>query len=122
MTHKKLVCHELEKYARSTTVKLPKLKITSFKGTPTGGVRFSNMFVTQVHAKPMSAKEKSGYLLEESERKHRELETWRSGIQNRVNKAEERVQPDEACNNRSRGRNHKPSHDKRKGYKSFTKK
>lgn len=61
MTHKKL---ELEKNARSTTAKLPKLKITSFKGTPTDTVQFSNMFVTQVQAKSISAEEKFGYLLE----------------------------------------------------------
>lgn len=61
MTHKKL---ELEKNARSTTAKLPKLKITSFKGTPTDSVQFSNMFVTQVQAKSISAEEKFGYLLE----------------------------------------------------------
>ena len=61
MTHKRL---ELEKNARSTTAKLPKLRITPFKGTPTDWVRFSNMFVTQVHAKPISAAEKFGYLLE----------------------------------------------------------
>lgn len=42
-THKRL---ELEKDARSTTAKLPKLKIIPFKGTPTDWVRFANMFVT----------------------------------------------------------------------------
>lgn len=42
-THKRL---ELEKDARSTTAKLPKLKIIPFKGTPTDRVRFANMFVT----------------------------------------------------------------------------
>ena len=61
ITHKKL---ELERNARSTTAKLPKLKITSFKGTPTDWVRFSNMFITQVHNKSISAEEKFGYLLE----------------------------------------------------------
>lgn len=61
ITHKKL---ELERNARSTTAKLPKLKITSFKGTPTDWVRFSNMFITQVHNKPISTEEKFGYLLE----------------------------------------------------------
>ena len=61
MSHKRL---ELEKNARSTTAKLPKLRITPFKGTPTDWVRFSNMFVTQVHAKSVSAEEKFGYFLE----------------------------------------------------------
>ena len=45
-THRRL---ELEKDTRSNTAKLPKLKITPFKGTPTDWVRFENMFVTQVH-------------------------------------------------------------------------
>ena len=60
-THKRL---ELEKEARSTTAKLPKLIITPFKGTPTDWVRFENMFITQVHNKSISAEEKFGYLLE----------------------------------------------------------
>ena len=60
-THKRL---ELEKEARSTTAKLPKLIIKSFKGTPTDWVRFDNMFTTQVHNKSISAEERFGYLLE----------------------------------------------------------
>ena len=60
-THKRL---ELEKEARSTSAKLPKLIITPFKGTPTDWVRFENMFITQVHNKSISAEEKFGYLLE----------------------------------------------------------
>ena len=60
-THKRL---ELEKEARSTTAKLPKLIITPFKGTPTDWVRFENMFITQVHNKSISAEEKFGYLFE----------------------------------------------------------
>ena len=60
-THKRL---QLEKEARSTTAKLPKLIITSLKGTPTNWVRFENMFITQVHNKSISAEEKLGYLLE----------------------------------------------------------
>ena len=61
MTHTRL---KLEKSARSTTAKLPKLKITSFKGTLTNWVWFSNMFITQVHNKLISAEEKFGCLLE----------------------------------------------------------
>ena len=61
LTQKKL---ELENNVRATTAKLPKLRITPFKGTPTDWVRFENMFVTQVHNKPISAEEKFGYLLE----------------------------------------------------------
>ena len=60
-TQKKL---ELENNVRATTAKLPKLRITPFKGTPTDWVRFENMFGTQVHNKPISDEEKFGYLLE----------------------------------------------------------
>ena len=60
-THRRL---ELEKDIRTNTAKLPKLKITPFKGTPTEWVRFENMFVTQVHNRSISAEEKFGYLLE----------------------------------------------------------
>ena len=60
-THKRL---ELEKEARSTTAKLPKLIITPFKGTPTGWVGFENTFITPVQNKSISAKTKFGYLLE----------------------------------------------------------
>ena len=55
---------EMETAAKATHAKLPKLKITPFKGTPTDWVRFENMFVTQVHNKPISPEEKFGYLLE----------------------------------------------------------
>ena len=54
----------MEKDTRSNTAKLPKLKITPFKGRPTDWVRFENMFVTQVHNRSISAEEKFGYLLE----------------------------------------------------------
>ena len=57
-THRRL---KLEKDTRSNTAKLPKLKITPFKGTPTDWVRFENMFV---HNRSISAEEKFGYLLE----------------------------------------------------------
>ena len=53
-----------ENNVRARTAKLPKLRITPFKGTPTDWVRFKNMFVTQVHNKPISVEEKFGYLLE----------------------------------------------------------
>ena len=39
---------EMEKTAVSSTTKLPKLKITPFKGTAGDWVRFENMFLTQV--------------------------------------------------------------------------
>ena len=69
MTQKKL---EMEQAVHPTTAKLPKLKITPFKGTPTDWVRFENMFLTQVHKKPISAEEKYGYLLEMVSQKVRE--------------------------------------------------
>jgi hypothetical protein len=61
MTEKKL---EMEKAARSTLAKLPKLKITQFNGTTADWVRFENMFITQVDSKSISDEEKFGYLLE----------------------------------------------------------
>ena len=55
---------EMETNARSSSAKLPKLKITPFKGTPADWVRFENMFAMQIHNKPKSDEEKFGYLLE----------------------------------------------------------
>ena len=54
----------MEKAARATQAKLPKLKITPFNGTTADWVRFENMFITQVDSKPISEEEKFGYLLE----------------------------------------------------------
>ena len=53
---------QMEKTAVSSTIKLPKLKITPFKGTAGDWVRFENMFLTQVDAKSIS--DEFGYLLE----------------------------------------------------------
>ena len=61
MTQQKM---EMEKSARATTAKMPKLKITPFKGTPTDWVQFENIFLTQVDAKAITEGEKFGYLLE----------------------------------------------------------
>ena len=61
MTQQKM---EMEKSARVTTAKMPKLKITPFKGTPTDWVRFENIFLTQVDSKAITEEEKFGYLLE----------------------------------------------------------
>jgi len=61
MAKKKL---EMETNARSSSAKLPKLKITPFKGTPANWVRFEKVFATQIHNKPISDEEKFGYLLE----------------------------------------------------------
>ena len=55
MTQQKM---EMEKSARTTTVKMPKLKITPFKGTPTDWVRFENIFLTQVDVKAITEEEK----------------------------------------------------------------
>ncbi|KAL9982129.1 hypothetical protein ACROYT_G010935 [Oculina patagonica] len=55
---------EMEKTAVFSTTKLPKLKMTPFKGTAGDWVRFENMFLTQVDAKSISDEEKFGYLLE----------------------------------------------------------
>lgn len=55
----------MEKAARATQAKFPKLKITQFNGTTSDWVRFENMFVTRVvGSKPISDEEKLGYLLE----------------------------------------------------------
>ena len=54
----------MEKAARTTPAKLPKLKISLFNGTVNDWVHFENMFVTQVDAKLISDEEKFGYLLE----------------------------------------------------------
>ena len=43
---------------------MPKLTITSFKGTASDWVRFENMFLTQIDSKPISDEETFGYLLE----------------------------------------------------------
>lgn len=61
LTEKKL---ELERAVKATHAKLPKLKITPFNGTASDWVRFENMFLTQVDAKPITDEEKFGYLLE----------------------------------------------------------
>lgn len=55
---------ELEKEAKSISAKLPKLKITPFKGTIVDWIRFENIFLTQVDKQPISDEEKFGYLLE----------------------------------------------------------
>ena len=55
---------EKEKAAKTTQAKLPKLTITSFKGTASDWVRFENMFLTQVDCKPITDEEKFRYLLE----------------------------------------------------------
>lgn len=61
MTEKKM---EIESKAKASLAKLPRLKITPFKGTAADWVRFENMFRTQVDARSISDEEKFGYLLE----------------------------------------------------------
>ena len=84
---------EMEKTAVSTTTKLPKLKITPFKGTAGDWIRFENMFLTQVDAKSISDEEKFGYLLESVSAKVRDriaslelLVTRQRGIDLRKNR------------------------------------
>ena len=55
---------EIEKKAKASSGKLPKLKIIPFKGTAADWVRFENMFTTQIDGSPISDEEKFGYLLE----------------------------------------------------------
>ena len=45
-------------------LKLPKLKITAFMGNPSDWVRFENMFVKQVHSRPIPDGDIFGYLSE----------------------------------------------------------
>ena len=61
MTEKKM---EIEAKAKASLVKLPRLKITPFKGTAADWVRFENMFITQVDERSISDEEKFSYLLE----------------------------------------------------------
>lgn len=49
----------MERAARGTQAKLPKLKITVFKGTASGWVRFENVFNLS-RQKPISDEEKFG--------------------------------------------------------------
>ena len=53
----------MEKAAKATHAKLPKLRITPCKGTSSDWVRFENMFITQVHSRRVSDEDKFGYLL-----------------------------------------------------------
>ena len=55
---------QMEKEAKTTTSKLPKLKISPFNGTSADWIRFENMFTSQVDSKSISEAEKFGYLLE----------------------------------------------------------
>ena len=54
---------EMETAPKANHAKLPKLRITPFKGTSSDWVRFENMFITQVHSRPVSDEEKFDYLL-----------------------------------------------------------
>lgn len=49
---------EMEKAAKAAGAKLPELKITPFNATPVDGIRFQNMFTSQIHDKPLSNEEK----------------------------------------------------------------
>ena len=53
MTERKI---EMETQAKASLAKLPKLKITPFKGTAADWVRLENMFITQVMLDPSATK------------------------------------------------------------------
>ena len=61
LTEKKM---EMERAEKQRRTKLPELKITPFKGTPSDWIRFENMFTSQIHKSTISDEEKFGYLLE----------------------------------------------------------
>ena len=98
LTQKKL---DMENNTRATTAKLPKLRITPFRGTPTDWVRFENMFVTQVHNKPISDEEKFGYFLEMVTQKGRErisnLKPSTMGYREGVGKIGKGIWANKAC-------------------------
>ena len=52
---------EMETAAKTNHAKLPKLRITPFKGTSSDWVRFENMFITEVHSRPVSDEEKFNF-------------------------------------------------------------
>ena len=52
---------ELAREAKSSSAKLPKLKITPFRGTVVDWIRFENIFLTQIDKQPISDEEKFGY-------------------------------------------------------------
>jgi len=55
---------EMESTVKATYAKLPKLIVTLFEENSSDWVRFENIFVTQVHSRPISDEDKFGYLLE----------------------------------------------------------
>ena len=55
---------ELEREVKRSFSKLPKVKLTPFKGSAVDWVRFENMFLSQVHNKDFSDEEKFTFLLE----------------------------------------------------------
>ena len=103
----------MEKEARSTTAKLPKMIIRPFKGTPTDWVRFENMLVTQVQNKSISEEEKFGYLLEmvnpNVRAKIATLKPGKIGYLDRLGKTEIQVWLEQTCCERAQRRNSEPS-------------
>ncbi|XP_028407507.1 uncharacterized protein LOC114530118 [Dendronephthya gigantea] len=63
---------KLEKEARTSTSKLPELKISPFDGSAGDWIRFENMFKAQIDSKSISDSEKFGNLLESVKPKVRE--------------------------------------------------
>ncbi|XP_028403375.1 uncharacterized protein LOC114526072 [Dendronephthya gigantea] len=58
--------------ARTSTSKLPEMKISPFDGSARDWIRFENMFKAQIDSKSISDSEKFGYLLESVKPKVRE--------------------------------------------------
>ena len=110
MTQQKMV---MEKSARATTAKMPKLKITPFKGTPTDWVRFENIFLTPVDAKAITEEEKFGYLLELVNQNVRDkianLKPGKVGYETAWNRLKKKIRTDEISDKCSCRGNRKPA-------------
>ena len=76
---------EMEKAAVSSTTKLPKLKITTFKDTAGDWVSFKKMFLMQVDAKYISDEERFRNLVESVSQKFVSLITTFQGFKKALN-------------------------------------
>ena len=76
---------EMEKAAVSSTTKLPKLKITTFKGTAGDWVSFKKTFLMQVDAKYISDEERFRNLVESVSQKFVSLITTFQGFKKALN-------------------------------------
>ena len=75
----------MEKAAVSSTTKLPKLKITTFKGTADDWVSFKKTFLMQVDAKYISDEERFRNLVESVSQKFVSLITTFQGFKKALN-------------------------------------